>query len=120
MSYIFSRIFYICRVAESCFRFWTDFGNIFYFVDFCRTFHLGEENFDVIHYFVGSSGMNLCCMSDCIVGGKLLSMVFQCCCLCKTFCLGGPGLMSYVCGKIVYLVMIVDGLFSFECRLGIC
>ena len=119
MSHIFSLIFYICLVVESCFRFWTGFGNIFCFVGFCRTFHMGEESFDVIHYFVDCSGLNLCCLSDCIVVGRLLSMVYQCCCLCMTFCSEGPGLMSYVCGKIVYLVMIVDGLFSFECKLGI-
>ena len=120
MNHTFFRIFCICRGVESCCRFWTDFGNIFYFVDFCRTFHLDEENFDVIHYFVDCSSLNLCCLSGCIVGDKLLLMVYQCCCLCMTFYSGDPGLMSYVCGKIVYLVMIVDGLFSFECRLGIC
>ena len=120
MSYIFSRIFYICLVVESCFRFETGFGSIFYFVGFCRICHMGEESFGVIHYLVDCSGLNFSYLNDCIVVGTLLSMVYQYCCLYRTFCSEDPGLMSCVFGKIVYLVMIVDGLFSFECRLGIC
>ena len=92
---------------------------IFYFVYFYRIFHSGVENFGVIHYFDCSS-LNLCYLSGCIVGDKLLLMVYQYCYLCLTFYSGDLDLTSCVCGRIVYLVMIVDGLFSFECRLGIC